>query len=267
MANNARFAEIAMLAGEPARAAMLHVLMDGRAFTATELARVANITPQTASGHLAKLCAADLVRVSQQGRHRYHRLASAEVAHMMESIMQVAANLAKLRAAPITGPRDAAMRAARTCYDHFAGRLGVALADALVAREHVELTQDAGVVTESGAAVRRYDVVIGYAAEALPAGSWINEQRLVMPAPPGLDGYASRLLDALGLNPQSVDELGRTTGFPATQVMAALSRLEVEGLVESLGESGDEPALAVALKDGDALAAEKLHERARDGRP
>ena len=55
MANNARFAEIAMLAGEPARAAMLHVLMDGRAFTATELARVANITPQTASGHLAKL--------------------------------------------------------------------------------------------------------------------------------------------------------------------------------------------------------------------
>ena len=76
MASNAAFAEVANLAGDPARAGMLHALMDGRALTATELARVAGITPQTASGHLARLTAGGLVTVEKQGRHRYHRLAS-----------------------------------------------------------------------------------------------------------------------------------------------------------------------------------------------
>src|SRR3954468_9848562 len=91
MSSNAAFAEIAALAGDPARAGMLHALMDGRALTASELARVAGITPQTASGHLAQLAVAGLLTVRKQGRHRYHRLASPAVARMMESIMQVAA--------------------------------------------------------------------------------------------------------------------------------------------------------------------------------
>ena len=133
MASNARFAEVASLAGDPARAGMLHALMDGRAQTASELARVAGVTPQTASGHLARMAAAGLLQVEKQGRHRYHRLASPAVAQMMESIMQVASGVEAMRPAPVTGPRDAALRAARTCYDHLAGRLGVALADALVA--------------------------------------------------------------------------------------------------------------------------------------
>ena len=151
MASSARFAEIASLAGDPARAGMLHALMDGRALTASELARVARIAPQTASGHLARMAAAGLVSVTKQGRHRYHRLASPSVARMMESIMQVASGVdGTPRPAPLTGPRDAALRAARTCYDHLAGRLGVALADALVAGGHVELTDDAGLVTETG---------------------------------------------------------------------------------------------------------------------
>jgi DNA-binding transcriptional ArsR family regulator len=153
MANNARFAEVASLAGDPARAAMLHALMDGRALTASELARAANITPQTASGHLTRLAGAGLLQVEQQGRHRYHRLATPAVAQMMESIMQVASGMDTLRAPPVTGPRDAALRAARTCYDHLAGRLGVALADALVNGGHVELAQDAGLVTDSGIAL------------------------------------------------------------------------------------------------------------------
>ena len=153
MASNARFAEVASLAGDPARAGMLHALMDGRALTASELARVAGVTPQTASGHLAKMAAADLVQVEKQGRHRYHRLASPAVAQMMESIMQVASGLEAMRPAPATGPRDAALRAARTCYDHLAGHLGVALTDALVAGGHVELTHDAGVVTDAGIAL------------------------------------------------------------------------------------------------------------------
>jgi DNA-binding transcriptional ArsR family regulator len=68
------FAEIAALAGDPARVGMLHALMDSRALTATELAKVAGITPQTASGHLSRMTAIGLLSVEKQGRHRYHRL-------------------------------------------------------------------------------------------------------------------------------------------------------------------------------------------------
>ena len=153
MASNAKFAEVAALAGDPGRAGMLHALMDGRALTATELARVAGITPQTASDHLARMVSAGLLSVVKQGRHRYHRLASPAVARMMESIMQVAAVLEPDRPRLATGPRDAALRSARTCYDHLAGRLGVALADALVTEGHVELTDDAGLVTDDGRAL------------------------------------------------------------------------------------------------------------------
>ena len=131
MANLSTFAEVAALAGDPARAGMLHALMDGRALTASELARVAGVTPQTASGHLARLATAGLLSVQKQGRHRYHRIASPAVAQMMESIMQVAAGLDPKRPPLTVGPRDAALRAARTCYDHLAGRLGVAVAEAL----------------------------------------------------------------------------------------------------------------------------------------
>src|SRR6267378_7820307 len=153
MAINAVFAEVAALAGDPARAGMLHALMDGRALTASELARTAGITPQTASGHLARLTTAGLLAVEKQGRHRYHRLASPAVAQMMESIMQVAADQESARAPVRVGPRDAALRAARTCYDQLAGRLGVALADAMVAGGHVELASDAGLMTDSGIAL------------------------------------------------------------------------------------------------------------------
>src|SRR5271165_3225083 len=154
MASNAAFAEIAALAGDPARAGMLHALMDGRALTASEVAHVAGVAPQTASGHLARLTTAGLLCVERQGRHRYHRLASPAVAQMMESIMQVASDSisasASSRRTLTVGPRDAALRAARTCYDHLAGRLGVALADALVAGGYAELAQDAGLVTDAG---------------------------------------------------------------------------------------------------------------------
>lgn len=149
MASHARFAEVASLAGDPARASMLHALMDGRALTASELARAAGIAPQTASGHLAKMTAAGLLVAQSQGRHRYHRLASPAVGRMMESIMQVAADLEPARRI-VVGPREAALRTARTCYDHLAGRLGVALADAMVGQGYVELGSDAGLVTALG---------------------------------------------------------------------------------------------------------------------
>ena len=151
MVNPNKIAEVAAVLGEPARAAMLTVLMDGRALTATELAGVAGITPQTASTHLARLVAAELVMVERQGRHRYHRLANAGVARMLEGLMQHASASNWARRAPRTGPRDEALRQARTCYDHLAGRLGVAIADALIERRHVEIDDEAGLITEQGA--------------------------------------------------------------------------------------------------------------------
>src|SRR5262249_11455555 len=144
MPSNAMFAEVAALAGDLARAAMLHALMDGRALTASELARGAGVTPQAAGGHLARMTTAGLIGVEKQGRHRYHRLASPAVAQMVESIMQVASGLAPPRPTLSVGPRDAALRAARTCYDHLAGHLGVALADALVAGGHAQPAGDPG---------------------------------------------------------------------------------------------------------------------------
>ncbi len=151
MTRTAALSEIATAAGDPARAVMLNALMDGRALTATELARVAGITPQTASGHLARLTVAGLLAVQKQGRHRYHRLASPAVARMLESIMEVAAGAQPRKI--FIGPRDAAMRAGRTCYDHLAGILGVAIADAMILRGHIELAPDAGIVTDSGLAL------------------------------------------------------------------------------------------------------------------
>jgi DNA-binding transcriptional ArsR family regulator len=153
MASNAMFATVASLVGDPARAGMLHALMDGRALTASELAHVANVTPQTASGHLARMTAIGLLSVESQGRHRYHRLASPAVAQMIESIMQVASIIEPPRRPLSVGPRDAALRAARTCYDHLAGRLGVALADAMVEGGYAELSSDGGVITDAGAAL------------------------------------------------------------------------------------------------------------------
>jgi DNA-binding transcriptional ArsR family regulator len=142
-------ATIAALVGDPARANILCALLDGRALTASELAFAAHVSPQTASGHLGKLSGARLVEVAQQGRHRYYRLAGRHVAAMLESISSVAA-ISPPRVRP---PRiDPDMRAARMCYDHIAGRLGVVLADALLEHQHVEFAEDGGVVTPAGEA-------------------------------------------------------------------------------------------------------------------
>ncbi|MGE0714120.1 MAG: ArsR/SmtB family transcription factor [Alphaproteobacteria bacterium] len=164
--NANELARIAALVGEPARAAMLIVLMDGRALTASELAAAAGITAQTASGHLARLTEGAILKVERQGRHRYHRLAGPEVARTLEGIMQLAAATAPVpRKVPVTGPRDAAMRAARTCYDHLAGRLGVAITDALARRGAIAFDDEAGLLTRAGA------VFLSDIGVAVPAGA------------------------------------------------------------------------------------------------
>jgi DNA-binding transcriptional ArsR family regulator len=115
------------MVGDPARANMLTALVNGEALTATELALEASVTKQTASSHLSKLVDGGLVAVEAQGRHRYYRLADADVAGLLETLMGVAARAKALRTRP--GPKEPALRHARLCYDHLAGELGVALFD------------------------------------------------------------------------------------------------------------------------------------------
>jgi DNA-binding transcriptional ArsR family regulator len=122
---DAAVSRIAAAIGEPGRARMLYCLMDGRARTSTELAAVAEVTPSTASGHLQRLKTERLVKVFAQGRHRYYSLERVDVAAALEALSVLAG-----------GVRDAfvpntpgGLRAARTCYDHIAGTLGVALHD------------------------------------------------------------------------------------------------------------------------------------------
>jgi DNA-binding transcriptional ArsR family regulator len=122
------FAATAALLADPARAAMLQALMGGEALTAAELARAAGVAPPTASGHLAKLVDGGLVAVRPQGRHRYHALASEEVAATLEALGVLAGSVRPAR----RWPHGEGFRTARLCYDHLAGRLGVALHARLV---------------------------------------------------------------------------------------------------------------------------------------
>lgn len=145
--NTNQIARIGSLIGEPARAAMLLQLMDGRMLTATELARAASVSAPTGSRHLALMVEAGLLCVAQRGRHRYHRLASAEVARVLEGVMRLAGMPAAVRPLAV-GPRDEAMRMARMCYDHIAGRLGLAMAEALLAARAIEFDGDGGQLTE-----------------------------------------------------------------------------------------------------------------------
>lgn len=163
MASGTTVASVAALIGDVARANILFALMGGRALTAGELAWHSGVTAQTASGHLAKLLDARLIAVEKQGRHRYYRLATPEAAAAIEALMAVAAAGPK-RHRP-TGPKDAAMRAARTCYDHLAGQLAVALADMLCERGYLVLSDGAGAVTPEGEDFL-HDFGIDLAAEA-----------------------------------------------------------------------------------------------------
>jgi DNA-binding transcriptional ArsR family regulator len=126
MVSTATVAEIGSLLGDPARVNMMIALLDGRAWTARELADAGGVSPQTASSHLGKLVAAQLVRVDRQGRHRYHRLASTEVARLLEQMHVTGAMLAAKRT-QLPGPKDEEMRELRSCYDHLAGRVAVEL--------------------------------------------------------------------------------------------------------------------------------------------
>jgi DNA-binding transcriptional ArsR family regulator len=145
----ANMVEVAALVGDTARATILAALMGGQALTAGELASLASISPPTASEHLARLTEARLISNTKQGRFRYYRIASPLVAQMLEHIILVAAIEVPSRYQP-RSIQDDALRFARTCYDHLAGQVGVAIADALVSADHVILTDEGGEVTDAG---------------------------------------------------------------------------------------------------------------------
>src|SRR5690348_452659 len=124
----------ASLIADPTRAAMITALLDDRPLAAGELARLAGVSPATASAHLARLLNGGLIKVIKQGRHRYYHLAGPEVAAAMEALAHLSATT-PVQVRSLRESRDAAALAeARTCYDHLAGRAGVALLEALLAQ-------------------------------------------------------------------------------------------------------------------------------------
>jgi DNA-binding transcriptional ArsR family regulator len=144
------FAAIGRLLASDARSTMLDALLDGRALTAGELARVAGIAPATASGHLAALVDGGLIAVRPQGRHRYVELAGPDVAGALESLSRICP---KRRVRSLRQSATAArLAAARTCYDHLAGRLGVALMDVMVVGRWLLPDVDGWIVSDIGAA-------------------------------------------------------------------------------------------------------------------
>jgi DNA-binding transcriptional ArsR family regulator len=134
-------ASVAAVIGDQSRALMLSALADGRAMPAGDLARVAHVSPQTASTHLDKLFKAKLLSVEVQGRHHYYRLRDARVAELIESLSVIARPVE-----PLTErQRESAgqLRFARTCYGHLAGKVGVAITQALCSHSYMA-DEDAG---------------------------------------------------------------------------------------------------------------------------
>src|SRR5262245_29166415 len=135
MGDTDMLAAVAGLLGEPARTRILTALLGGSSHTAKELAYFAGVTAPTASSHLSRLVAGGLLVMEKQGRCHYYRLASAEVAGAIEGLMTAAST--PVKDWPPNHRVEPALRDARMCYDHLAGRLGVALCDWLRRREYV----------------------------------------------------------------------------------------------------------------------------------
>jgi DNA-binding transcriptional ArsR family regulator len=161
-----RFARIAAMIADPTRARMLGALLGGRALAAGELAQVAGVSAQTASGHIAKLLANELVVLRTQGRHRYLRLADAEVAHALEALSLVAERSAGERKWEQGAYKP--LKAARSCYGHLAGELGVAWFEGLLARGTIAPCDGHFVLSEPG---RDELCALGLALPAAPGAT------------------------------------------------------------------------------------------------
>jgi len=142
-----QFVDIAALIGESARAKMIWNLLDGRAYTASELAVVADISATSASNHLAKLLRADLVKVEKQGRHRYFSFSRPEIAYAVESLAGLSSHSSKKKEKETLLP---GIKYCRSCYDHIAGLVGVKIAEALEKKKAIRKSDNSYLVTNSG---------------------------------------------------------------------------------------------------------------------
>ena len=243
----------AALIGDPARAAILAALSDGRAQPAGALAYAARVTPQSASNHLAKLLEGGLLAVESEGRHRYYRLASPHVAAAMEALAHLAPPVRSLDA-PLTS-KARRLRFSRSCYDHLAGRLGVAVATQLEARGYlVAADQKHYAVTGAG---HRWLQELGIDVAALkPAAAGVarrcldwTERRHHLAGPLGA-ALMARFLSlrwlsrdgasrAIGLTPMGVSELRRLLQIEALALMDQPSGLLHRGMCDKTLGSGD----------------------------
>jgi DNA-binding transcriptional ArsR family regulator/predicted transcriptional regulator len=142
------FSAIASLIGDPVRSKVLWTLMDGRAYTATELSFFADTTPQNISMHLSRLVRGDLLSVEKQGRHRYYRFSRQEVAYAVEALANLVMRIPTER--KTTADTDSDIRFCRTCYDHLAGKVGVAITGGLLNQQLISQNKNAFSLTPKG---------------------------------------------------------------------------------------------------------------------
>jgi DNA-binding transcriptional ArsR family regulator len=162
---DAAAAGVAAAIGEPSRARMLYCLLDGHARTSTELAIVGEVSPSTASAHLARLIERRLVSMTSQGKHRYYRLAGPAAARVLEAL-SAAAGPSRIESTPTT---PAHLRFARTCYDHMAGHAAVLLRDRFEQLRWLCASADAGGAYEVTAAGRGAFAALGIDVDAVRA--------------------------------------------------------------------------------------------------
>ena len=145
---NDDFITVAALICEPARAKILWKLLDGKAYTASELGLYADVSPTSTSNHLSKLLKGNILKVSSQGRHRYYSFANDGVAHAVEAL----ANLTSKRPTGTLKSNEEKkdIEYCRTCYDHLAGHVGVSIADAMVQKGYLEINDSSYSITDTG---------------------------------------------------------------------------------------------------------------------
>jgi DNA-binding transcriptional ArsR family regulator len=206
----------AALIAEPTRAAMITALLDDRPLAAGELARLAGVSPATASAHLARLLNGGLVTMIKQGRHRYYHLAGPEVAAAMEALAHLS-NGTPVQVRSLRESQDAAALAeARTCYDHLAGRAGVALLEALLARRILTLATGGGELAACGPNGGAHPENGGPAAGG-PAGNGHVENGAPDGAREGYEGRHARAAPQAPIRPEAfvvtADGMATLTSF------------------------------------------------------
>jgi len=141
------FSQVAALICEPARAKMLWYLLDGKAYTATELASFADISITSVSNHLSRLLDADMVKVQVQGRYRYYTFANPQVAYAVEALAQLTPANSSIKSKQLSPPGE---KYCRTCYDHLAGFVGVQLVETMEKKGYLKKSEQQYLVTKNG---------------------------------------------------------------------------------------------------------------------